>query len=66
MDDEGSVTIRTINGNKEVIVKDKSGKALFEGPYQTEQDKAAVPEEFRQRIEGFDPDFPEFRAQLVE
>lgn len=66
MDNEGSVTIRTINGNKEVIVKDKSGKVLFEGPHQTEQDKAAVPEEFRQRIEGFDPDFPEFRAQLVE
>jgi len=53
MDNEGSVTIKTINGKKEVIVKDRSGKVLFEGPYQNDQDKAAVPDEYRERIEAF-------------
>jgi len=66
MDSEGSVTIKTINSNKEVIVKDKSGKVVFEGPYQTEQDKAAVPDKFKHRIDGFTPHFPKVRKQLPE
>lgn len=51
MDNDGSITMQTRDGKKEVTVKDKAGKTLFEGPYQTEQDKAAVPEEIRERIE---------------
>ena len=51
MDNEGSITMKTIDGNKEVLIKDKAGKIVFEGPYQTEQDKAAVPEELRERVE---------------
>lgn len=54
MDDEGSVTIKVTNGNHEVIVKDKAGKVLFEGPYETPQDKAAVPDDYRERIENID------------
>ena len=50
MDQEGSVSMKTIDGKKEVIVKDKSGKVIFEGPYQTEQDKAAVPDDVRDRL----------------
>lgn len=51
MDGQGSVTMKTIDGKKEVIVKDKAGKVEFEGPYQTEQDKAAVPDGVRERLE---------------
>ncbi len=56
MDNEGSISMKSNNGNKEVIVKDKAGKVLFEGPYQTEQDKAAVPEEIRERIDKLNID----------
>lgn len=51
MDDQGSVTVKTIDGKKEVIVKDKAGEVIFEGPYQTEQDKAAVPDDIRERLQ---------------
>ena len=51
MDGQGSVTMKTIDGKKEVIVKNKAGKVEFEGPYQTEQDKAAVPDGVRGRLE---------------
>lgn len=51
MDGQGSVTMKTIDGKKEVIVKDKAGKVEYEGPYQTEQDKAAVPDGVRERLE---------------
>ena len=50
MDHDGAVTLKTIDGKKEVIVKDKEGEVVFEGPYQTEQDKAAVPDDIRDRL----------------
>ena len=34
----------------------KAGKVLFDGPYETEQDKAAVPEEMRERLDRLDID----------
>ncbi len=49
-DDQGSAIMKTRNGKKEVIVKDKAGKVLYEGPYDTEQDKAAVPDDIRDRL----------------
>ncbi|MGB0991892.1 MAG: S1C family serine protease [Akkermansiaceae bacterium] len=52
MDKKGSVTMKSNNGKKEIIVKDKAGKTTFEGPYETEQDKAAVPDDIRERVEG--------------
>jgi serine protease Do len=51
MDEDGSVTLKTIDGKKEVIVKDKKGKVVYEGPYQTDQDKSAVPDDIRDRLE---------------
>ncbi|MBT8037742.1 MAG: PDZ domain-containing protein [Verrucomicrobiae bacterium] len=53
-DGDGSVTLKTIDGHKEVIVKDKEGEVVFEGPYQTDQDKAAVPDDIRHRLRRLD------------
>ena len=55
-DEKGSVTLKTTNGKKEVIVRDKDGKTTFEGPYETEQDKAAVPDDISERIKRVDID----------
>ena len=52
VDEHGSVEMKTTEGGKEVIVRDPGGKMLFEGPWDTEQDKAAAPEDIRERIEG--------------
>ncbi len=51
MDGEGSVTMKTVDGKKDVTVKDKDGEVVFEGPYQTDQDKAALPDDVRERVE---------------
>jgi len=50
-DPEGSVTMKTVNGKKEVIVRDKKGEVVFEGPYDTAQDKAALPDDLSERVE---------------
>ena len=54
MDEEGSVTIKVTDAHHEVIVTDKEGVILFEGPYETPKDKAAVPDNVRGRIENID------------
>ncbi|MDG1356995.1 MAG: S1C family serine protease, partial [Akkermansiaceae bacterium] len=54
MDEEGSVTIKVTGTHHEVIVKDKEGEILFEGPYETAKDKAAVPDDVRGRIDNID------------
>ena len=63
VDENGSVEMKTTEGGKEVIVKDTEGKMLFEGPWDTEQDKAAAPEGIRERIEGMNQG-NRFRFQL--
>lgn len=55
-DKDGSVTMKTFNGKKEVIVKNQDGETVFEGPYETEQDKAAVPDNVAERIKRVDMD----------
>ena len=51
MDGEGSVELRSSDKGKEAKVFDKEGNVLWEGPYETEQDKAAVPDDIRGRLE---------------
>lgn len=52
MDPEGSIEMKDNDGSKEVEVCDKDGKAVWSGPWDTEQDKAAAPPDIRERIEG--------------
>jgi len=49
-DGEGSVTMKSTNGQKEIMVKDEQGEMIFEGPYNTAQDKAALPDDIRDRV----------------
>lgn len=59
LDEKGSVELKSKDGGKEVHVLDKEGKETWSGPWDTEQDKAAAPEEVRSRIErlNIDMDF---------
>lgn len=56
MDENGSVEIKTIDGGKEVTVRDKQNEIVWTGPWDTEQDKAAAPLEARQRVERLNID----------
>lgn len=52
-DNEGSIRMKvTDESGKHVEVKDKEGNVLYAGPYETEEDKKAVPAEVRARIDA--------------
>jgi hypothetical protein len=51
MDDQGSIELKSSDGGKEITVRDKENKITWSGPWDTEQDKAAAPEEIRKRVE---------------
>ena len=53
-DGQGAIEMKMRNGKREIKIHDREGKLLFEGPYDTEIDKAAVPEEYRDRVERLD------------
>jgi len=53
-DEEGSIEMKMSDGQRELSIRDKQGKLLFEGPYDTDIDKAAVPEEYKERVERLD------------
>jgi hypothetical protein len=52
LDEEGSVKMKMRDGGREVEVHNKAGELLYEGPWDNEQDKAAVEPEIRERIEN--------------
>lgn len=55
VDQDGiSVELKVNGEGRTVIVRDKDKSTLFEGPYNTEEDKRALPEEFRERVESLD------------
>ena len=53
-DSEGSIEVSRVNGKRQVVIRDKNNTLLFEGPYDTNEEKAAVPEEYRKRLERLD------------
>lgn len=66
-DGQGSVTMKTMNGLKEIAVKDAQGEIVYEGPYQTPQDKAALPDNIRQRLDDMNlsgEEDPSFRLHI--
>jgi serine protease Do len=56
MDDQGSVEVKSNEDGKEVTVRDKDNSVTWAGPWDTEQDKAAAPEDIRSRIERLNMD----------
>ena len=51
-DADGSVEIERKKDSREVTVRDRHGRIEYEGPWDTPQDKAAVPPGMRKRIEA--------------
>ncbi len=51
-DQNGCIEVKSNEGNKQVTLRDFNGEVVWTGPWNTEQDKAAAPEDFRERIEA--------------
>lgn len=49
-DGTGSVEVKSKDGAKEVTILDTNDKITWSGPWNTDQDKAAAPEEVRERM----------------
>ena len=60
--DGSGVELMSENGGKQVRVLGKNGKVEWEGPYDTPQDKEAVPKEYRDRIDNLNIDM-DFKGQ---
>ncbi|MDQ3198385.1 MAG: PDZ domain-containing protein [Verrucomicrobiota bacterium] len=50
-DDQGELKVQTVDGHKMLSAKDAQGKLLFDGPIDTEEQMAGLPENVRQRFE---------------
>jgi serine protease Do len=51
MDGDGSVEINASKGDTQVKVRDKGNKIVWFGPWNTQEDKAAAPDDIRERID---------------
>ena len=60
--DGSGVEVMSENGGKQVRVLGRGGKVEWEGPYDTPQDKEAVPKEYRDRIDNLNIDM-DFKGQ---
>ncbi len=66
MDDEGSIELKSQEDAKEVTVRDNDNNIIWNGPWDTDQDKAAAPEDIRERISrlNIDGNGPGLRLKL--
>ena len=55
MDDDGSIEMKTSNGETEVIVRDEKNQTVWSGPWNSEEDKLAAPEGIRERVGNVKP-----------
>jgi hypothetical protein len=72
LDEKGSVELKSNDGGKEVTIRDKANNITWSGPWDTEQDKAAAPDDIRRRVErlNIDTNFQgkgfQFRARPLD
>ncbi len=50
-DEKGEMKIDSVDGKKQLTAKDPQGRLLFSGPVETEQDRAKMPADVRERFE---------------
>jgi serine protease Do len=55
-DGQGSVEVKSKEGSKKVTIRDQQGNVTWSGPWDTEQDKAAAPDDVRQRVDSLNID----------
>jgi hypothetical protein len=53
-DDDGEVELRSEDGKRTVIARDRDGKVIFNGPIDTDDQRAALPDSVRRKLERMD------------
>ncbi len=55
-DQQGSVEVKSKDGGKEVTIRDQQENVTWSGPWDTAQDRAAAPDDVRQRVQSLNLD----------
>lgn len=55
-DDEGSIEIKVDDGKRTLTVKDAKGKVAYDGPVNTEEERAKLPPDVARRLHKFETD----------
>jgi hypothetical protein len=53
-DENGEIVVSSVNGKRTLLAKNKDGKVEFEGPIDTDEQRRALPEQLRKRLEKID------------
>ncbi|HEX5176148.1 MAG TPA: PDZ domain-containing protein [Chthoniobacteraceae bacterium] len=53
-DDNGEIVVSSLNGKRSLVAKSKDGKIEFEGSIDTDEQRRALPEHLRKRLEKID------------
>jgi hypothetical protein len=53
-DDNGEIVVSSLNGKRTLVAKNKDGKIEFEGPIDSDEQRRALPEHLRKRLEKID------------
>lgn len=61
-DEEGSIEIKSDDGQRSLTVKNAKGEVAFSGPINTEKERSKLPAEMKRRLEKLDSDTFEFEV----
>ena len=61
-DEEGSIEIKSDDGQRSLTVKNAKGEVAFSGPINTEEERSKLPAEMKRRLEKLDSDTFEFEV----
>ena len=61
-DDAGSLEVNASKGERQLTLKDASGKVTFQGPINTDEQRAALPPEVKERLKKLETVHIEFNA----
>lgn len=56
MDQDGSIEVKSKDGAREVTVRDTRGNEIWSGPWDTDSDRAAAPDDVRKRMQSLNLD----------
>ncbi|MDI1250517.1 MAG: PDZ domain-containing protein [Lacunisphaera sp.] len=60
--DDGSIDLKSVDGQRTLTVKDATGKVTFEGPINTEEERKKLPPEVMKQLEKLDNDTISFET----
>ena len=53
-DSDGEIDVKSENGKRTLVAKNAKGERVFDGPIDTDEQRAKVPEPFRSKLEQID------------